>query len=373
MKDEFPTLNPNIKTSLCFVGDYTPSINNGSTVYPIGQHLIGNIECSISDTPINSGKAYPIFMNSDCFEPVVSHNFIALNLANNHVYDAGNTAFDNMVTGLRKGIPDVQFYGLKDAPYAEVTLNNKYIAIIGCLEPCRSRGPRLFREENVSGLIRKIRNNFDYVFVTPHWGKEGEYAFHPSPWQRRLAGNWINAGADGIFGHHSHTMQGYEEIQGKPVFYSLGNFLFNHEEGRKYPLTQLGLSVTYEIVEKGIWNHTFFIQDGSSIKYIEGNLFNQASSFLEKISNDICCKPWAMQRWAKTVGPIYIPKSAASWKIRFKRGPFYKVFPLWFLWFLLPLNLILRWGNFSKSETIIQEAKHLDSLLIKYLHNDSKD
>ena len=137
-------------------------------------------------------------------------------------------------------------------PYAEITLSSKRIAIIGCLEPCRSRGSRLFREENVAGLIRKIRGDFDFIFVTPHWGKEGEYAFHPSPWQRRLAQDWIAKGADGIFGHHSHTIHGYEEIQGKPVFYSLGNFLFKHEEGSKYPLTTLGLAVTYEIERGGL-------------------------------------------------------------------------------------------------------------------------
>lgn len=357
------TLKTDKETSLCFVGDFMPSTINESTSFLKGQHLIGNIECVISDDSKSGSKAYSIFLKSSCYETIASHNFSALNLANNHVYDAGPSAFDKMVEGLREAIPHVQFYGLSDTPYAEILLDNKKIAIIGCLEKCRSRGPRLFKEENVAKLIQGIRKNFDYIFVTPHWGKEGEYAFHPSPRQRRLAHAWISSGADGLFGHHTHTIHGYEEIQGKPVFYSLGNFLFNHEEGRKYPLTTLGLAVKYEIENRGSWQHRFFIQDGLSIKYIDGSTLNQASAFLDKISSHISGNSWTMKHWAKKVGPIYIRKSVASWKIRFKRGPFYKVFPLWLVWFFLPVNLVLRWGSSKHSETDFKDAKHLDENL----------
>jgi len=263
--------NPEIKTSICFVGDYAPISDAAFCGALIGGNLIGNIECVISDDSKSGSKAYPIFLKSSCYETIASHHFTALNLANNHVYDAGSSAFDKMFEGLREAIPNVQFYGLSETPYAEITLDNKKIAIIGCLEKCRSRGPRLFKEENVAELTKEIRKDFDYIFVTPHWGKEGEYAFHPSPRQRRLAHAWISSGADGVFGHHPHTIHGYEEIQGKPVFYSLGNFLFDHEEGRKYPLTTLGLAVQYEIENRGSWQHRFLVQDGLSIKYIDGS------------------------------------------------------------------------------------------------------
>ena len=263
--------NPEIKTSICFVGDYAPISDAAFCGALIGGNLIGNIECVISDDSKSGSKAYSILLKSRCYETIAAHHFTALNLANNHVYDAGSSAFDKMFEGLREAIPNVQFYGLSETPYAEITLDNKKIAIIGCLEKCRSRGPRLFKEENVAELTKEIRKDFDYIFVTPHWGKEGEYAFHPSPRQRRLAHAWISSGADGVFGHHPHTIHGYEEIQGKPVFYSLGNFLFDHEEGRKYPLTTLGLAVQYEIENRGSWQHRFLVQDGLSIKYIDGS------------------------------------------------------------------------------------------------------
>jgi len=358
-------LGSDAKSNLCFVGDYTPSCNAASSECSTDSGLVGDLECAISNASFESSKAFPILLKSICSETIDSHHFIALNLANNHVYDAGQQAFDDMVTGLCNAIPNVQLYGLQETPYAEINLNNKHIAIIGCLEPCRSRGPSLFKEENVGGLVREIRNQYDFVFVTPHWGKEGEYAFHPSPWQRKLARSWIAGGVDGIFGHHSHTIHGHEIIDEKPVFYSLGNFLFNHEEGRKHPLTRLGLAVTYSTEGEGTWKKSFFIQNGISFKFITDDLFKQADSFLSKISSDISKTTWSMKRWAKTVGPIYISKSDASWKIRFRKDPFYKVLPLWLIWSLLPTNLLLRWGSMCTKDEIVAEAKQLDAFISK--------
>ncbi len=55
----------------------------------------------------------------------------------------------------------------------------------------------------------------------------------------------IENGADVIIGHHPHWVQNYEEINGKPVYYSLGNFIFDQawsEETKKGLL----LKITFE-------------------------------------------------------------------------------------------------------------------------------
>jgi hypothetical protein len=69
-----------------------------------------------------------------------------------------------------------------------------------------------------------------------HWGGRAERAFYPTGQQLRQARAFIAAGADLIIGHHSHTLQPYEIIQGKHVFYSLGNFCFSDvlSDGRWY-------------------------------------------------------------------------------------------------------------------------------------------
>ena len=61
-----------------------------------------------------------------------------------------------------------------------------------------------------------------------HWGLE-EYRY-PSPVQRQLAKQLLEAGVDLILGHHPHVLQGYESVGDGIVAYSLGNFVFNEFE-----------------------------------------------------------------------------------------------------------------------------------------------
>ena len=65
----------------------------------------------------------------------------------------------------------------------------------------------------------------DVVIVFPHWGLE--FQAQPTASQRRFAKVAIIAGADMILGSHSHWASAMEIINGKPVFYSMGNFIFD--------------------------------------------------------------------------------------------------------------------------------------------------
>lgn len=91
--------------------------------------------------------------------------------------------------------------------------------------------------ENSAGVFRswtgdllyekaaEAKENCDFLVVYVHWGSENttELDWAQKEQARRLA----ESGADLIIGAHSHCLQGIEMIQGVPVFYSLGNFLFN--------------------------------------------------------------------------------------------------------------------------------------------------
>ena len=65
----------------------------------------------------------------------------------------------------------------------------------------------------------------DVVIVFPHWGLE--FQAQPTASQRRFAKVAIIAGADMVLGSHSHWASAMEIINGKPVFYSMGNFVFD--------------------------------------------------------------------------------------------------------------------------------------------------
>jgi poly-gamma-glutamate synthesis protein (capsule biosynthesis protein) len=62
------------------------------------------------------------------------------------------------------------------------------------------------------------------VIVAIHWGVELDTAPRPDDIERARA--LIAAGADAIFGHHPHRLQPFELIDGRPVAWSLGNFVW---------------------------------------------------------------------------------------------------------------------------------------------------
>ena len=88
--------------------------------------------------------------------------------------------------------------------------------------------PALLLEE-----IGRAREMCDYLVVYVHWGIERDE--RPQEYQRKLGQQYIDAGADLVIGSHPHVLQGLEYYKGKPIVYSLGNFIF----GSSIPRTAL--------------------------------------------------------------------------------------------------------------------------------------
>lgn len=99
--------------------------------------------------------------------------------------------------------------------------------------------------ERAAEAVAHAKATADIVVVAMHWGIphgwtaafQGELA----DYQRPLAHLLVEAGADAIVGHHPHVLHGIEVYRGRPIFYSLGNFVFHSitrsqpELGRPYP------------------------------------------------------------------------------------------------------------------------------------------
>ena len=72
--------------------------------------------------------------------------------------------------------------------------------------------------------IKAARDQCDYLVVYVHWGVERET--EPKDYQRAMGRQYIDAGADLVIGSHPHVLQPVEYYNGKPIVYSLGNFVF---------------------------------------------------------------------------------------------------------------------------------------------------
>ncbi|GAB4458578.1 MAG: CapA family protein [Armatimonadaceae bacterium] len=73
--------------------------------------------------------------------------------------------------------------------------------------------------------VRRLRQEVDVLIVSCHWGVSSSPVVQD--YQRAVGRAAIAAGADVVFGHHPHVFQGIEVFQGRPIFYSLGNFAFD--------------------------------------------------------------------------------------------------------------------------------------------------
>ena len=318
---------------MVFVGDWVPRNYRIHLIGDDGEIAVGNLECAFSDDAIASGKAYTSVLETACMDHVAAAGFGAVSIANNHVYDAGGKCFDSLVAELERR--NVLYFGTREKPFAELKVGTKKVAVIGCLEPCRSRGPRIFRQEDVLSLVKRVRKEFDKVYVYPHWGKEGEYTRWPSPRQRNLARRWIDAGADGVFGSHSHVFQGREYYKGKPIYYSLGNYYFPHPESKLYEGTDVGLCV--EVCDNGTKVVESFVKDGKAIA--EDKDVGELRAKLDAISEPL--KDWTIWKWAKAIGPFNLKKNTASWKIRLRKN-FWRTLPKFLVWQVLPKTLLFR-------------------------------
>jgi len=85
----------------------------------------------------------------------------------------------------------------------------------------------IFDLEKCKKDIKQLRSRVNHIVLSLHWGGRVEGGLYPDWDQPKLARKLIDAGADLIIGHHSHTIQPYEIYKKKHIFYSLGNFCFS--------------------------------------------------------------------------------------------------------------------------------------------------
>ena len=202
--------------------------------------LAADIEFANLETPVTGRgaktpktwnfRAKPAYLNI-----VKEAGFTVLNIANNHVWDYGRDGFLDTLKALEKGGWTYVGGGRDRAAAEEVRLFEFEGLTVGLLGLTSTHPEAGWAGKNKPGvaysdyarlpdIVGRAKKRCDVLVVSFHGGTE--LADAPNDIQKAVAHAAVDAGADLFLGHHPHVLQPVELYKGKPVFYSLGNFLF---------------------------------------------------------------------------------------------------------------------------------------------------
>lgn len=192
------------------------------------------------ETPLTTAKRqYGMFKSDPGYaEAMKAAGITVVSIANNHMFDAGEEGFLDTLGNLDK-VGIVYSGGGRNITCARaggvVEARGLLIRFLSYTQYCNSRFASVAAEypgilpldrQLVEQDIRRAKKEADFVFVSLHWGLENQPNVQPE--QIHLAHFLVDAGADGIIGHHPHIAHAIEIYKAKPILYSLGNFVFGH-------------------------------------------------------------------------------------------------------------------------------------------------
>ena len=173
-----------------------------------------------------------------------ANNRTIATLANNHVCDYGFTGMRDTIKYLKDaGITPMGAGENASDAHKSVTqnINNRDITVLNYMDSNNfaeydyqslpyandsSPGYSAYNSEDAKKQISEARaNGSDFIMVSMHFGNE--YSMSPNTDQEKIAHELIDYGADIVDGAHPHVPQGVEMYKGKPICYSLGNFMFD--------------------------------------------------------------------------------------------------------------------------------------------------
>jgi len=239
---------------------------------------MANLEGAVT----TGGKHYPPEISIDfAFDPLnvarlKNYNFNFFSIANNHITDQGQTGFLETQQNLNK--LGFDYAGCADRKVDECSLKIKEIngTKVGFLAYSMVYG--VLDEEKLLQQIKETKAQADLVIVNMHWGVEYENKSRSNI--KELAHKIINAGADMIIGGHPHVVQEMEIYENKPIFYSLGNFIFDQYFSRE---TQEGLGVGISVNDSKM--EITLLPVKSKVSQVELMAGSDKQSFLNWLAN----------------------------------------------------------------------------------------
>jgi len=227
------------------------------SVFQSSDIVIGNLECPATKIKEPSFKQFIFRAEPEWLFTLKQHGITHLNLANNHSVDQGRAGLvDTRENVVSAGMIPIGAGRTMEEAARPVLLTSspRKVYVLASLQLALENFAYLSEKPSVSQedfdtLVERVRHlrssePDSYIIVTLHWG--GEHTLQPVTIQRVRAHQLIDAGADALIGHHTHTLQTIEEYKGKPIYYSIGNFIFDQRKPVNTKACMVKLTITKE-------------------------------------------------------------------------------------------------------------------------------
>lgn len=198
--------------------------------------LFGNLEGPVSDKGADGGSLYSFRFETKVIPVMKDAGFDIFSVANNHIFNWGQVAFEDTLARLADEGIDYVGGGMSGSEaYQEKIVNVSGVEIAflafsefkdgGVNSTSTKSGIALISEEEIKNSVSKARSKADLVIVSFHFGNE--YETKPNDFQKKYAELAMDSGADLVIGSHPHVVENPEQYKNAWVAYSLGNFIFD--------------------------------------------------------------------------------------------------------------------------------------------------
>ena len=246
------------------------------SVFQSAQVVVGNLECPATKIKAPVFKRFIFRGEPEWLDTLRQHGITHLNLANNHSIDQGREGLiDTKKNILAAGmVPIGAGENMQEAsepvllaseprkvwlvPSLRLALEN-YAYLTD--KPCVSQEPM----DSLLSRVYHLRqqDSTAVIIVSLHWG--AEHKLEPVPRQRHDAHMLILAGADLLVCHHTHTLQTIEDYNGRMIYYSVGNFIFDQHK----PLNSEACMVRLKISQDSLDVETIPVEIRQCVPYLK--------------------------------------------------------------------------------------------------------
>lgn len=204
--------------------DYAYPFSLTADLFKDDDFTFANLECVLTNITSASDKNFTFRCDPAYVNILKEGNVEFVTLGNNHVLDYGEEGYAEMV-GVLEGA-GIGYVGRDDWNIYETESGLKigvYAVSFGKVDQIKA------------GIAALKDAGAEFIVAALHWGDEGSYQVNDL--QRTQGRAAIDAGADFVYGSHPHTLQPYEEYNGKYIYYSMGNWSFGGNTAPRDPDT----------------------------------------------------------------------------------------------------------------------------------------